>query len=303
MAVQNDPGLGSKFSKKVARLINEDGSYNIHRIGGITNFKDVYKWLLEVNWPVFFAILFGVFCLLNLFFACVYLLIGIEDMSGFSEHNHPFFDAFFFSVQTFTTVGYGAISPNSIAANLVSTVEAFSGLLSFSIATGLLYGRFSKPSSKIRFSKNIIVTPFEGENAIMFKMVNERNTILLNTKVKATLTLDSINKDKAFNKEYYNLQLETDFVNFFPLTWTLVHKINSKSPLHGVSFEELKQRNAEVILLVESFEETFGQIVYSKHSYAGNQWLENVKFERNFIPNDKGEIQLFVDQIDQITKV
>lgn len=303
MAQQNDPGLGSKYSKQVKRLINEDGSYNIIRKGGIHGVKDFYKFLIDIHWLAFLSLLLAGYILINVLFAFCYLSVGIEQLNGIDATIHPFFHAFFFSVQTFTTVGYGGIAPTGIISNLIASFEAFIGLLAFAIATGLLYGRFSKPSSKIRFSANIVITPFEEGKALMFKMVNERNTMLLNSKVEAMFIMDSAKHSNRFDKLYYKLNLETDFITFFPLTWTVVHKIKDDSPLYDLSLAELKSRNAEVVILVESFDETFSQTILTKHSFGGDQWLENVKFARNYDISDDGIVVLHVDQIDELEKI
>jgi len=298
-----DPGLGSRFLKPVHRMMNEDGSYNIVRKGGLNGFKDFYKYLIDVHWSVFFLILIGSFILLNLLFASLYMLIGIDHIGGLNNEIPEFISAFFFSAQTFTTVGYGALYPNGVLTNFVATFESFLGLLSFAISTGLLWGRFSKPSLKLAFSRNIIITPFEEGMAVMFKMVNERQNVLLNTKVKCIFIIDKGVGQLAFNKDYYNLKLETDQVNFFPLTWTLVHKINEDSPLFGLNVRDFKKRNAEVIILVETFDETFSLTIHHKHSYGRDQWLENVQFERNFEANGKGQIELNVKDINRYTSV
>lgn len=303
MAQQNDPGLGSKYSKQVKRLINQDGSYNIIRKGGIHGVKDFYKFLIDIHWLAFLSLLLAGYILINVLFACCYLSVGIEQLNGIDSAIHPFFHAFFFSVQTFTTVGYGGIAPTGIVSNLIASFEAFIGLLAFAIATGLLYGRFSKPSSKIRFSNNILITPFEEGKSLMFKMVNERNTMLLNSKVEAMFILDSAKQSNRFDKLYYKLNLETDFITFFPLTWTVVHKIKDDSPLYDLSLAELKSRNAEVVILVESFDETFSQTILTKHSFGGDQWLENVKFAKNYDISDDGIVVLHVDQIDELEKI
>lgn len=298
-----DPGLGSRFLKPVHRMMNEDGTYNIIRKGGLSGLKDFYKYLIDVHWLVFFLILIGSFILLNLIFASIYLLIGSEQIGGMNDDIPEFISAFFFSAQTFTTVGYGALYPVGIAINFVATFESFLGLLSFAISTGLLWGRFSKPSLKIAFSKNVIITPFEESMALMFKMVNERQNVLLNTKVKCILIMDKGLGQTAFDKDYFNLKLETDQVNFFPLTWTLVHKIDDNSPLKGMEINDLKKRNAEVIILVETFDETFSLTIHQKHSYGGNQWLDNVQFARNFEANGKGQIELNVKDINRFTSL
>lgn len=245
----------------------------------------------------------GGFIFLNLIFTFLYLSVGINEIKGFNEELSNFENAFFFSSQTFSTVGYGVLHPNGVVTNYIAMLESFLGLLSFALATGLLWGRFSKPSLKIAFSKNIIITPFEYRFAVMFKMVNHRNNILLNTKVRCIFIIDKGHGQTAFNKDYFELKLESDQVNFFPLTWTIVHKITEDSPFHKIPFDDLIKRNAEVIILVETFDESFSQTIFQKHSYAKEQWLENVKFERNFESNERGHIELNVKDINRYSSL
>ena len=303
MKTTKDPGLGSKFQKPIHRMMNTDGTYNIIRKGGLNGIQDFYKFLLEIKWYWFLIFITSFYFIMNLIFSSLYLLIGIEQLKGATNEQSDFFNAFFFSAQTFTTVGYGSISPNGRAADILAMIEAFIGLLSFALATGLLYGRFSKPSLKIEFSKNIIITPFENGNAIMFKIVNLRNNVLLNTKVTTLFTIDKGYGSEEFNKEYFTLNLESDKVNFFPLTWTLVHKIDESSPVFNVSLSELIKRNAEVIVMVETFDETFGQMIIQKHSYAQHQWLEGVKFDRNFRTNGDGKLTLHIKELNNISAI
>lgn len=298
-----DPGLGKSYQRKVSRFINPDGSFNIVRIGGMHGVRDLYKFFIDIHWSLFFLSLAGLYLFMNTVFASIYLWIGIEYISGVNPEYSNFTNALLFSFQTFTTVGYGGLHPAGFLTGMIASFEAFTGLLSFAVATGLLYGRFSKPASFIRFSNNVIITPFEEGNAMMFKMVNLRNTTLLNTKVKVTLIIDESKDQTAYNKNYFNIDLEVDFVNFFPLTWTLVHKINEDSPLFNLSIQELKQRNAEIVLLIESFDETHSQTVLTKHSYAEDQWLDGVKFARNFEPNAEGKIELNINKIDELIEL
>ncbi|TNE55667.1 MAG: potassium transporter [Bacteroidetes bacterium] len=295
-----DPGLGIKFQKPVNRLLNSDGSYNIRRIGGLNRIQDVYKHLIDMSWGYFFLYSGLFYLIVNLFFSVLYLIAGVDQLKGATMEEQDFMTAFFFSVQTFTTVGYGAIYPHGLFSQLVATVEAFCGLLSFALATGLLYGRFSKPVVRIAFSKNVILTPYQGGEAVMFKMVNQRKNVLLKTRVNAILILDKGGADNSFNKEYYEVKLENNEVYFFPLTWTLVHPIDEDSPFWDMGVGELKYRNAELVLLVEAFDETYGQTVLQKYSYAGDQWKDGVRFDRNFGINDEGQIELHVDRIDDL---
>ncbi|MES2590073.1 MAG: ion channel [Bacteroidota bacterium] len=298
-----DPGLGSKYKKPVTRILNEDGSYNIKRVGGISKFKDFYKHLLEASWGKFLLLITLFYLILNFIFTFLFLAVGIEELQGINETQNEFFAVFFFSVQTLTTVGYGAMSPIGFGANVIAMIEAFVGVLSFALATGLLYGRFSRAETKIAFSKNIIITPFQDGKAVMFKMVNQRNNVLLNTSVNVMLIMDKGGSEDPFNKLYFDIELENNEVNFFPLTWTLVHKISENSPFNGIGVKELIERNAEIVILVKTFDETYSQSLLRKHSYAQEQWKENVKFATNFTTNDKGEVELFVNQIDELIEI
>ena len=300
MKTMKDPGLGSKFQKPIKRMMNQDGTYNIIRKGGLTKFQDFYKYLLDVSLGKFLLIILLIYILLNIVFTCIYLGIGIEELKGVSEHQPAFFSAFFFSTQTFTTVGYGSVSPHGIGAEIVAMVEAFVGLLGFALATGLLYGRFSKPNAKIGFSKNIILTPFDEGQAIMFKTVNLRNNVLLKTKISVFIALDKEIGANNFMKEYFPLTLEVDTITFFPLTWTLVHKITDDSPVANMNIDDLKLKNAEVFILIETFDETYSQDIVQKHSYAQNDWIDKVKFDTNFRTNTAGNLELHVNELDKL---
>lgn len=299
MTKTNDPGLGSNFDAQPRRLLNRDGSYNIRRIGGLTGIRDIYKFLLDLSWPAFIGLSFVTYLFLNVLFAIAYLLVGIDELSGTDPAHSDFLNAFFFSVQTLTTIGYGHIAPNGLSANLVAVVESFAGLMSIALITGLLYGRFSKPSGKIAFSKNIILTSHNGTPSVMFKIVNQRNSTLLNAHVKVMLIMDSPDDPDGNRKEYHRLPLEFDTIHFFPLTWTIVHEINEESPLYSVSLAEMRRRNCEIIALVQAFDDTHHQNVFERSSYAGDQWIENVRFVRNFKVDDTGMIELYVRDLDQ----
>jgi len=301
MKQTKDPGLGTTYDKSVKRVLNEDGSFNIHRVGTVSTFRDFYKYLIDLPTFKFVGFIFLFFVGMNLLFALGYLAIGMEQLSGITRKQNHLVSAFYFSAQTFTTVGYGAIAPKGNGASLLASFEAFFGLISFSIATGLIYGRFSRPSTKIAFSHNVIITPYKNGKAMMFKIVNKRNSILLNCKVNITLSIaHQDRKDGHMVREYYNLPLETDFVRYFPLTWTLVHVIDEQSPLHELNIEQLQSRTSELLILIEAFDETYSQMVLQKHSYADHQWVENVKFKRNFHANESGKIVLNIHELSEL---
>jgi len=300
MAKKNDPGLGTQYNSEVKRLVNPDGTYNMRRHGALRGVKDLYKHLIEAKWWTFLFYAFLYYVVINVFFALLYLMVGVDGISGLNPDIPNFFNTFFFSVQTFTSLGYGAMSPLSFGANLIETLESFAGLMSIALITGLLYGRFSRPKSKIAFSKNILITPYKDGNAVMFKMVNKRDSILLNATVKAILIMDQGDGENKFNKTYAQLELELDKINFFPLTWTLVHAITEDSPFYGFTVNQLKERNAEVLVLVEAFDETHSQNITEKSAYGSDQWLEGYKFDRNFRIGKDGKLDLFINELDKL---
>lgn len=299
-----DPGLGTQYGKTINRMMNPDGSYNIIRVGAVNRFRDVYKYLIDLPLSYFLLFLILAFVIINSIFALLYIGIGIEHIQGVQHDQHPFVAAWYFSAQTFTTVGYGALAPKGNLTSVIAAFEAFIGLIAFAMATGLIYGRFSKPSAKIAFSRNIIISPHKDGMAVMFKMVNLRNNVLLNTKVNALVSLLEPNTEKTgFSRKYYNMKLEVDFVRYFPLTWTLVHPITEESPFYGQTLRGILEQETEVLLLVEAFDETFAQSVLQKHSYAHHQWKDKVRFKRNFSANESGKIILNIRELHDLETI
>lgn len=300
MSLKNDEGFGSSKNIKLVRFFNPDGTYNIHRKGSLSGFRDVYKYLISINWLIFFGIIILSFCIINLVFALLYLSIGITTIHGITTNINDFWNAYFFSVETFTTIGYGSMYPTTFSSHFIVVVESFVSIISIAFITGLLYGRFSKPSSKILFSDNIILTKHGENKAIMFKLVNARTSVLLNAKIKVMLMLDKP-ADSTLNaiKENYSLSLELDAITFFPLTWTIVHSIDEKSPFWNLEFSDIIGRNAEIIALVEAFDETHSQTIFKIKSYAAEQWLNNKKFAKNFEASNNGTIVLDINSINE----
>lgn len=298
-----DPGLGTLYGKTVTRMMNPDGSYNIIRVGAVNKFRDVYKFLIDLPLLYFILLLIGAFIIVNSIFALLYLIIGIEYINGVAPELHPFAASWYFSAQTFTTVGYGTLSPKGDLTSIVAAFEAFFGLIAFAMATGLIYGRFSKPSARIAFSNNIIVTSHKDGKAVMFKMVNLRNNVLLNTKINALVSQLNTEDDSSFARKYYSMKFEVDFVRYFPLTWTLVHPIDEESPFFEKDLDQILALETEVLILIEAFDETFSQNVLQKHSYAHHQWKEKVKFKRNFSANESGKIVLNIRELHDLETI
>jgi inward rectifier potassium channel len=296
-----DPGIGTQFKQKTQRIIAQDGSYNLIKRGGQNGFRDVFKYLLEISWWWFFTLLFLGYILINLVFGGAYYLIGIEHITGIDPStSHPFLQCFFFSGQTFTTVGYGALAPTGLPTQILATVEAFFGLLSFSVATGIAYSRFSKPNSKIIYSKHVLHTNYQDGKSIKFKLANERNNVLLEVSAKVILTLEKVLDNGDIIKSYYNLKLETDAVELLPYTWTLVYKIDENSPLFNLEQEEIRKLNPEFLILLKGFDETFSQHIRSKRSFVVDDILWDREFAKIFAPNTDGIIEFDVKDINKL---
>ncbi|MBA4405981.1 hypothetical protein C0389_01775 [bacterium] len=286
-----DPGLGEKYLSKASRSINPDGSFNIVRTGAAFHHKDLYQKLINMSWPRFFGLAFSGYALANLFFACIYYLIGSDALVGSHDGSgrESFFDCIFFSAQTLTTVGYGGIVPRGILTNTVAGIEAMTGLLAFAIITGLLYGRFSRPSARILYSKNIIVAPYQNKNALMFRIANQRSTNLMEIEAKVLFSyIDFSVKEQP--RRYPELKLERSSVYFFPLNWTVVHPIDEESPLYGKSTKELEDMHAEFLILVKGFDDTFSQVVHSRFSYRYDEIVWGARFSKAYSTDAEGKI-------------
>ena len=295
-----DPGLGYSSIKNVQSFITPNGSSNILHLNRSRNFDDLYTYLLGLSWTVFLLSVALGFILLNTFFACIYLCVGIEELTVPSGNWWVnFLNAFNFSAQTITTVGYGAISPTGIVSGVVSSIEALAGLMSFSFITGLLYGRFSKPKSSIRFSKSFVVRKFEEDRAMMFRLTNKRTTIMIEPEIKVTLTITELDKSGEFKRAFYQLKLERNQVTYLPTMWTIVHKIDKGSPLYKYTEEELNKLTANLYILFQYHEESYSQKLYKLHSYQFEDLKVNTTFKSSVRFSEEGQIILDHDLLDK----
>jgi len=236
-----------------------------------------------------------------LMFTVLYYCCGYEHIVGIAaDEEQPFIQTFFFSVQTFTTVGYGTLAPSGFLVQSLATIEAFVGFLSFSLATGLAYGRFSRPNSKLIFSDFVLFAKHNEGYGIMIKLANERNSVLLDVTAKMILTTDYTTPNGEVAKSYYNLPLQLNHVELLPYTWTLVHEINEESPFWNKTHAEIIQLNPEFLILIKGFDETFSQHVHTKQSFVLGDMLWKKKFKRIFGPNADGIIEFDIKNINQL---
>ncbi len=274
-------GFGSRSFRQSDRLINKDGSFNIRRRGiGLNGFSG-YHWVINMSWPMFLLCILVSYFLLNLFFAILYFAIGVEYLSGLPHDSWwlEFVHCFYFSTQTLTTVGFGHISPTGSLTSFVAAIEALVGLMGFALATGILYGRFSKAKAKILFSENAIVSPYRGITGLKFRIANMRRNNLIEMSARVMYSYIRI-EDGVEKRRYLQLPLEIDFINLFPLPWTIVHPIDEDSPLKGKHVLDLSREDAEFVIIVKGYDDTFNQYVHQVHSYKHDE----VVFDVDFLP-------------------
>jgi inward rectifier potassium channel len=290
-------GFGDNAS---GRFINKDGLPNVHRKGvNIFNRFSWYHTMLDLSTFKFLSYLVIAYILVNIFFAFIYAAIGVEHLTGIDKSNtvNEFIDVFFFSSQTFTTVGYGRIAPLGFTASLVATFEAFLGLLTFAIATGLFYGRFSRPRAYLKFSDIAVIAPFKGVSALMFRLAPYKNNALTDADIIVSTAIEII--DESVPKtNFYTLKIQLSKINTLALNWTIVHKIDEESPFYGFSDEDFKNTNIEIIVHVRAFDEVFSNTVVQRSSYISKEIIYGAKFIPMYYP-DKENLSTVLD-LDKI---
>ena len=199
-----------------------------------------------------------------------------------SWNTEPFLRAFFFSVETVSTIGYGNIVPTTVAANTLVTLEALFGLMGLAVVTGFLFARFSRPIAKVLFSRHAVVAPYREIQAFEFRVANALSNELIEISCKLMLSRFE-DVDGIRTRRYYPLALERDGVVFLPLTWTVVHPIDENSPMHGETTESLRSSQAEFLVLLKAFDETFSTIVQTRTSYTFDELVWGARFANAFM--------------------
>ncbi|MGH7670874.1 MAG: ion channel [Gemmatimonadaceae bacterium] len=286
-----DFGFGTVVGQADApRLLNRDGSFNVRR-AGLPRLASLslYHALLALSWPRFIGLLVAGYLAVNLVFGLAYVSCGAQALGGApaASMGGPFLRAFFFSVHTFATIGYGNVVPVGLAANLLVTFETIVGLLGFALSTGVLFARFARPTARICFSEHAVVAPYRGGTGFMFRLVNGRSSQLIELNVTVLFSrIEGRHGDHA--RVYDQLKLERTHVAFFPLSWTVVHPIDESSPLFGRSQADLRACAAEMLILFNGIDETFAQTVHARTSYKADEIAFGARFVSIYKPRGAG---------------
>jgi inward rectifier potassium channel len=302
-----DLGFGTEVARGARRrLVNHDGSFNVVR-EGLSPFSSLslYHWLLTISWPRFLGFVAVAYVAVNMLFAGAFLLCGpnaLQSITG-TFANESFYRAFFFSVDSFATIGYGNIIPVGVAANSLVTVEAFLNILGIALATGVIFSRFSRPSAKIIYSRNAIVAPYQDTTALEFRIANGRSSQLIDVQVQVILTkMESVDGTKV--RKFYDLELERERVVFFALSWTVVHPIDAKSPMWKSTRQDMLDSDAEILILLSGTDETISQTVHSRSSYKADEIVWDARFGNMFMRTEQeGIVGMNLTRIHEIEPV
>lgn len=301
--VLKDPGIGYKSNSNAQRII-VDGKSNVRHINKPKSIDDLYTYLIEISWGLFLTYVLIGYIVMNIGFAFFYFFIGAADFFAPSGSFWlDFVNLFFFSAQTLTTVGYGAVAPSGVLAGFVSSFEALIGLTSFSFITGLMYGRFSKPKAKIKFSDHLIIRNFDDSRAMMFRVMNKRTNLMIEPELNAVINITEKGENGEFKRAFYQLQLERNKIMYLPTMWTLVHKMNEDSPLFKYTEDELQNLEAEIYILFKYHEEAFNQNLYQLHSYNFEQLKIGYQFGSSYAFDEEGFTIVDHDQLNYLEKI
>jgi inward rectifier potassium channel len=262
-------------AKPSRRLVQRRGPPTVVRLGRQRQWRDVYHRMLTLSWPRFFLMMAVWYVGLNVAFALLYM----ADQDAIAEARPGSFgDAFFFSVQTVATIGYGVMHPQSLYGNLVMTLETSFGLIGFAVLTGLIFARFSRPTSRILFSDVAVITRHDGTPTLMFRCANQRLNQILEAAIGVTMLRDEVSAEGRQIRRFHDLKLLRNRTPVFALTWTVMHPIDEHSPLHGMTQRKMADQEVEIVVVLTGVDETFAQPIQARHSYLASEIMRNHTF-------------------------
>ena len=302
----SDLGFGAVVARESRkRLLNKDGSFNVVREGlSFARSLSPYHYLLTTSWPRFLGLIVASYLVVNATFGAAFFACGPGQIAGSTAVGLPaqYLEDFFFSVQPFATIGYGAMHPAGLAANVLVTLESLVGLLGFALATGILFARFSQPTARILFSDKAVIAPYKERSAFEFRVANIRRNEMIQVEVVVMLTRFKL--DGSGNREFIPLKLERDKVVFFPLAWTIVHPIDESSPLFGATAQDLETWDAEILILFSGIDEIFSQRVHTRSSYKPDEIVCNARFKNLFNPpKPDGTLSIDIGHLNEIERL
>lgn len=302
-----DLGFGSVVAgESRQRLLNQDGSFNVQRTGlPFLSSLNLYHTVISMSWKEFIGLTLLLYFLSNVVFGFLYASFGAQALIDTSEipTGNLFLRGFFFSVQTFATIGYGTIHPVGLLPNLLVTVESYYSMIVTALITGIVFARFARPTAKILFSKVAVIAPYRGINGFMFRMVNGRSNQLIEVGAQVMFSR-FVEQNGKITRRFDYLELERKHVAFFPLAWTIVHPIDETSPMYGLTETDLRRTDAEILVLLSATDETFASVVHTRSSYKASEVNFGSKFKNIYNAAEEGEpLSININKLSQIEKI
>jgi len=261
---------------KNSRIVRRDGRFNITAPGApIRSFSDLAHLLLTMGWGRFIALLITGYFAVNALFALVYLACG--DIIDGAEPG-SFRDAFDFSVQTMSTIGYGGLSPATPLADVLVAIESMVGLLGFAVVTGLMFAKFARPTARVLFSETAVVRPRDGQPTLQFRIANQRGNKIVDAEMNLIVVYDHVTQEGEAMRSFLPMPLVRERSPMFALSWTGMHVIDDASPLHGRDREWFVAKNAELVVTLSGIDDTFNQPVHAQFSYVAAEIRWNHAF-------------------------
>ena len=277
-----DTGFGVQASQIGGRFVNKDGSFNLRKTGWpLFKRVSVYSRLLALSWPQFLLIIVLFYIVVNILFTTLYFLVGYKQLQGLLSTTAwgRMEEVFFFSTQTFTTVGYGRINPVRPGADMIASAESMTGLLSFALVTGMLYGRFTRPRAYLAFSEHALISPYKEGLGLMFRMVPYKINHHITDAHAVVNIAFAITENEKQEYKFYRLKLERSRVDMLNMNWTVVHPIDEESPLLHFTEEDMQRSDLELYVQVTGFDPIFSNTVLQRTSYTYKEIVWGAKFK------------------------
>jgi inward rectifier potassium channel len=259
-------------------------------------FGDFYHQLMTSSWPRLLLEVTAAFIVVNCLFALGYLVAGGID----NARRGSFSDAFFFSVQTMATIGYGKMAPASLIANLLASAQALTGLLAFAVVTGLVFSKFSRPTARVRFTRNAVISLRDGVPSLMFRMANVRANQIVEAQAHVVFARQETTLEGEEVRRFYDLELTRYRNTIFSNSWTAVHPINLNSPLYGATAETLNASDADIVVSLTGIDETFSQTIYARYYYGAEDIIWGARLADIITRTPEGESQFDFARYDQV---
>lgn len=289
---------------KLNRLLNKQGRLSVTRLGVQRNrLSDLYHFLLSISWIEFFGVVFAFYIMTNLIFAFGYFSCDPKGLEGlvYTSEADRFLHCFFFSVQTLATIGYGKISPVTIATNLLVTLEALVGILVVALNTGLFFSRFAKPTAKVRFSEQALIVNHDGVRSLMIRVANERTSQIIEAQVRMVAVVTEQTKEGETYRNLYPLKLELNQTPLFSMSLTIVHPIDVESILYNKTEADFEKLNLDLVVTLVGIDDTFSQNVHTRYSYRYTDFVYDKNFVDILTRNNDGSFIMNLYDFDKLT--